>query len=157
MRGLGLIGGDGFGAATLHHIVDPVTAGNRWVAGASAATQKYVQGVQDTNVDVVGRAIAAQNALLANLTQSITSGRWARNLAAVGTGGWKQITAAKSAAYGTGVAASEAKYVAAVGPLFQFMASEQSKIAGMPSGTISDSVARATTWMTDLHNWKLSR
>ena len=65
--------------------------------------------------------------------------------------------AAKAANFGTGVSASEQKYVAAVGPLFQFMGAEQAKIAGMPSGTLAASIARATTWMTDLHNYKLSR
>jgi len=37
------------------------------------------------------------------------------------------------------------------------MGAEQAKIAGMPSGSLAASIARATTWMTDLHNYKLSR
>ena len=143
--------------AAFRFIVDPATAGQRWVTGAQAGTQKYVDGVQATQKDPTARAIAAQASLLANFSQSVTSGRWQRNLAAVGAAGWKAAVAAKAANYGTGVSASEQKYVAAVGPLFQFMSAEQAKIAGMPSGSLAASIARATTWMTDLHNYKLSR
>ncbi len=136
--------------------LDPVAAGQAWVSGASAATTKYVTGVQQTTVDPTQRAIAAQNALLANFNAAVTSGRWARNLAAVGKAGWQAITAAKAPNYATGVSASEGKYVAAVTPLFQFMATEINKIDAMPSGTLADSIQRMTTWATDLHNYKLT-
>lgn len=151
------ITGRGFGAPTLHYITDAGTAASRWVAGASAATQKYIDGVNTTSVDPTQRAIAAQNALLANFSQAVTSGRWARNLAKAGKAGWQAAVQAKAANYGTGVSAAQEKYAAAIAPVLQFMAQEQQKLAGMPSGTLADSVARVTAWMTDLHNFKLSR
>lgn len=151
------ISGERFGTPRFASITDPITAGQRWVSGAQAATQKYVDNAEATTIDPTQRAIAAQNALLANFSQAVTSGRWARNLAAVGAAGWKASVRAKAANYGTGVSAAQEKYVTAVGPLFQFMAQEQSKINAMPSGTLSDSIARMTTWATDLHNYKLSR
>ena len=148
--------GELFGTPRFNYIVDAATAGQRWVAGAQAATQKYVDGVRSTPIDPTQRAIAAIDALQANFLQAVQSGRWARNLAAKGKAGWQAAVEAKSANYGTGVTAGLSTYVEAVGPLFQFMATEQQKINAMPSGTLAASIARVQTWMTDLHNWKLT-
>jgi hypothetical protein len=70
------------------------TVADRWAAGAGAGGTRYVEGVANTDVDVVGRAVAAQGALLSNFSQAVQSGLWARRLTAVGTPGWKAAVAA---------------------------------------------------------------
>jgi len=129
----------------------------RWTQGASAGSTRYVDGVQGTTKDPTALAIQAQGKLLANVTQAISSGRWARNLGRVGKAGWQSATVAKAANWTTGINASATKYEQAIGPVLQQIASLQSQIASMPNNTIEDAIARSAALQRGLHNWKLSR
>ena len=91
-------------------MADLATTVQNWVGSAGTAQSKYAAGVQATTVDVVARAVAAQPKLLANVTQAITSGFWARQLQAKGTAGWKSATLAKANNYSVGFQAGEANY-----------------------------------------------
>jgi len=133
-------------------IVDAATAAARWQQGAAQGQQRFVEGVRGTQVDVVGLAIAQEGVLVANFGQAVSSGKWRRNLAAVGTQGWKMATEAKAANYGTGVAAAKDKYQARIAPVLAFEAQLQSQIASMPKGTLADSIARMSAWATGLYN-----
>src|SRR4051794_38792175 len=64
------------------------------------ATQNFVAGVQGYQGDWAGKTTAQQGVMLQNLTQAVSSGRWAQGISRVGTGGWKSRTEAKSANYG---------------------------------------------------------
>src|SRR5207237_10650583 len=66
------------GLVTIHFVVDSATATQRWLAGASQGQQRFVEGVQSTTKDPTQLAQAAAPKLLANFTQAVTSGRWAR-------------------------------------------------------------------------------
>jgi hypothetical protein len=142
---------------TLHYVVDASTAASRWVQGAAQGQQRFVEGVQNTTKDPTALAIAQQNKLLANFTQAVTSGRFARNLARVGKQGWQSATVAKAANYGTGINASQAKYEAAIGPVLQQIGTLQGQIASMPRATFQDSLNRMVAFATGLHNWAQSR
>ena len=145
------------GLVTIHLVVDSATATQRWLAGASQGQQRFVEGVQSTTKDPTQLAQAAAPKLLANFTQAVTSGRWARNLGRVGKAGWQAATVAKAANYSTGIQASAQKYEAAIGPVLQQIASAQSQIAGMPNATFADSINRMVAFATSLHNWAQSR
>lgn len=149
MRG---IPGHGFAAPTFHFIVDAGTAAQRWQQGAAQGQTRFTEGVQATNVDVVGRAIAQQAVLVQNFTQSVASGRWARALGDVGTQGWKAATIAKANNYSTGVNASVQKYQTKIAPVLAFEAQLQQQIDSMPKGTLNDSIARMSAWATGLYN-----
>lgn len=125
-----------------------------WSAGVSAAQSKYTSGVQNTNKDVVGLAVAAQGALLANFTQAVTSGEWARRLQARGTAYWKSTTIAKAANYATGATAGKGNYLNAANQLYPYEAQLQAQIDAMPSGTRADSLARFTAWMDGMIAFK---
>jgi hypothetical protein len=108
-------------------------------------------------VDVVGRAVAAQGKLLANVTQAISSGYWARRLADVGTQGWKQATLAKAANFSVGIAAGEDKYRTAMQTWLPIIQSTSQQVQSMPNASFQDSLNRMTAFATALHNAKLSR
>ena len=154
MRG---IPGTGFALPELHFVVDAATAAQRYVAGASAGQQRFVEGVQNTSKDPTQLAVAAQQKMLTNVTAAITSGKYARNLSRVGKAGWQQATVAKAANYSVGIQAGASKYEQAIGPVLTQIASLQSQIASMPNNSIEDAIARSAAFQRGLHNWALSR
>lgn len=154
MRGLP---GITFAAPMFHYVVDAATATQRWTQGAAQGQQRFVEGVQNTQKDPTALAIAQQNKMLANVTQAITSGRYARGLSRVGKSGWQQATVAKASNYSTGIQAGAGKYEAAIGPVLSQIASLQQQISSMPSATFQDSVNRMVAFSTGLHNWAQSR
>jgi hypothetical protein len=133
------------------------TVADRWAAGAGAGGTRYVEGVANTDVDVVGRAVAAQGALLSNFSQAVQSGLWARRLTAVGTPGWKAAVAAKGGAnYTTGVNAAKQKYQQKITAVLQVEASLQQQIDSMPSGTPAANDARMLAWANGMRQAKAS-
>jgi len=135
-------------AKTLQQTVD------NWSNSAATAQQDYVTGVQNTTVDVVGRAIANGAVAAANYAQAITSGRWAAKLSAVGTQGWKSATQAKANNYGTGIAAGKTKYQTAMQTWLPIIDNAAQTVNNMPSGTLAASLARANAFATALYNAK---
>lgn len=130
---------------------------DRWSAAASQGGQRYAEGVQNTDIDVVGRAIAALPQAAANYAQAISSGHTARRLAAVGTQGWKAAVAAKGAAnYSTGIAASKTKYQNRMQAVLTVEAGLQQQIRSMPSGSPAASNARMIAWSDGMRNAKLN-
>ncbi len=130
------------------------TWGQNWSAGVQGAQQKYADGIQATTVDVVGRAIAQQGALLAGFTAAVTSGEWARRLAAVGTSGWKSASQAKAANYGTGATAGKPKYDSFASQAQPVWSQLSGAIDGMPSGGKGNALARVGAWIDGMAAFK---
>lgn len=128
----------------------------RWASSSGTAQARYTEGVQNTQVDVVQRAIAAEGALVTGFTQAVSSGLWRRRLAAVGTQGWKTLTLAKANNYSTGIAAGRPKYEASMSVWLPRIQAAASQVNNMPGGTFSERMARAQAYATLLHNQKLS-
>lgn len=126
----------------------------RWQAGAAAGQAAFSEGVQNTTVDVVGRAIAAQGAMLAGVQEAVTSGRWARELQRVGTSGWKEKTIAKAANYGVGVQAGAQNYSTAMQTWLPRITSAANAAKAMPGTTLQQRLARSTYFATTLYNAK---
>src|SRR6184192_1244770 len=53
-----------------------------WQAGTGTGQQRYLDGVANTDVDVAGRAVASQQALVNNFNARVQDGTWARRLQA---------------------------------------------------------------------------
>jgi hypothetical protein len=126
-----------------------------WTNSAGTAQANYTAGVQATNVDVVGRAVANAGAAVTNYTTAITSGLWAARLQAVGTAGWKAATVAKATNYATGFAAGATKYNNAMSRWLPIIDAAAAQVNSMPSGSIAASKARVNAFMDILHNAKL--
>lgn len=132
------------------------TTTQNWLQRSQASGQAFADGVQNTASDPVAAAIRAQGALLANFSQAVTSGRWARNLAAVGKAGWQSATIAKAANYGVGIAAGEQKYASAMTTWLPRIHQAAASARAMPSGSIAASNARSAAFATALYNAKRS-
>ena len=137
--------------------VAPASAwGSAWQTGVGGASQKYTDGINNTTVDVVGEAIAQQASLLANFSASVTSGEWARRLAAVGTAGWKSAAIAKAANYVTGATAGKQRYDNFAQQAQPFWANASQAIDGMASGNKAASMARVSAWYDAMQTFKQS-
>ena len=136
-------------------MTDLATTVSRWQQSAGTAQTRYTEGVQSTTKDPTQLAIAAQNKLLTGFNDAVQSGRWARNLASVGAGGWKQATVAKANNYSTGIAASGQKFQAAMSTWLPIIQSASQQVQSMPNNSLADSLARMNAFATALHNAKL--
>lgn len=132
------------------------TWGANWSSGVGGASQKYVDGIRNTQVDVVGRAIAQQAALLAGFTQAVTSGEWARRLGAVGTPGWKAASEAKAQNYTTGATAGLPKFQAFAQQAQPIWSNLSAAIDQMPSGGKANALNRVGAWIDGMAQFKQS-
>jgi len=138
-------------------MADLATTVARWRDSAPLGQQRFSEGVQATQKDVVSLAINAQAKLLANFQQAVTSGYWARRLGERGTAGWKTATLAKASNYATGIAAGVDDYQKAMTTWLPIIQSASASVQGMPNTSFQDSLNRMTAFATALHNAKLSR
>lgn len=136
---------------------DLATTVERWASSGAAAQQRYTEGVQSTQKDVVALAINAESKMLTGVTQAIQSGRWRARLQAVGTAGWKAATLAKASNYATGFQAGRQKYQEAMQTWLPIIESAAAQVRSMPNNSFQDSLNRMTAYATALHNAKLSR
>jgi hypothetical protein len=123
----------------------------RWQTGASGAGASWSDGVQNTQIDVIGRAIQALPAAAAGYAEAISSGRTARALQAVGTAGWKSAVAKKQGNYATGIAAGGDKFERSMSKLLPFL---ESTVAGLPArvpGNPSANLQRVSGVVMALH------
>lgn len=126
-----------------------------WVAGTGTGQQRYLDGVAQSDVDVVGRAIAALPAAAQNYAQAIQSGLTARRLQAAGNAGWKAGVAAKGGVnWTTGINAGKNKYQNRMQAVLQVEAGLQQQIASMPSGTPAANDARMLAWANGMRQAK---
>jgi hypothetical protein len=133
-------------SATLHFMPTPQEWADNWSTGVSGASQKYTQGIQNTTIDVVGRALAKQGEMVAGFTQAVTSGEWARRLGAIGTQGWKAAAIAKAGNYTTGATAGKPRFQTFAQQAQPFWASASAGIDSMASGGKANAMARVGAW-----------
>ncbi len=102
-------------------------------------------------------AAAAQERMKANLVASIDSGRWGRNVAAVSVQDWKNAAIAKGLnRIGPGIAASKSKNLPVIQRTLAAVESAQAEVLAMPKGTLQESINRMSTFVTRMHEAKVS-
>lgn len=127
-------------------------AAANWTGSSGRAQAAYTAGVNGYTGDWAGKTTGQQAVLLQNVTQAISSGRWAAGVNKVGTAGWKAATVAREGNYGTGFTAGAAKQAAAIGKI---IAALQNIVPALPArGTYEQNKVRATTLMDGLHALK---
>lgn len=136
----------------------PMTAqevADKWQRRASAATQDMQRGVDDVKTAPGQLAAAKQQKLVNNWLESVNSGRWANKVSAVTLADWKQSMKDKAIPrYSTGVQQAVPKMVAFMNKLLPYQNSLQSTVQSMPDLTIDDSIARMTTWVRGMAQFK---
>jgi hypothetical protein len=124
----------------------------KWRQNAGAAGETFKEGVQNTQVDVMGRAIAAAPDAVRNFSDAITSGRWAAAInSSGGTANWKARTVAKAANYGTGINAGADKYQAAMGKLIPAIEGIVGSLPPRQPGNVSANIERVRQLAVGLH------
>jgi len=86
--------------------------------------------------------------MLANLSESVRSGKWSKGLRRVTLEEWKAKTLGKGVGrIAAGIDAAHDKQVDFATELFAHENALMTKVEGMPDLTLEDSVSRATEWI----------
>jgi hypothetical protein len=127
----------------------------RYQAGTSGASDTWSQAIQDTQVDVMGRAVAAKGVAAQNYQRVMSDGSYEKAVqASGGTQNWKTQTEAKKANYAVGVAAGATKFESAIAKI---LAAEQRIVSGLPArvpGNPQANLARVQGVVMGLHSLK---
>jgi len=100
-------------------------------------------------------AAAAQARMKDNLNRAIDDGRWAAKVRGVTLEEWKQKALDKGVdRIGPGIDAARQSQVQMAGRLLAAVDQSAAKARAMPKGTLSDSIARMTTFVTDMSKFK---
>ena len=114
-------------------------------------------GVARVTENPTEKAAAAQDKMIAKLTESVQSGKWARGLRRVTLEEWKSKMIDKGVnRIGAGVDAAMAKTTAFAEELIAFENHLLPTVEKMPDMTIDDSVARAGAWIRGMSEFKRS-
>jgi hypothetical protein len=100
-------------------------------------------------------AAAAQARMKDNLNRSIDDGRWAAKVRGVTLEEWKNAALNKGVdRIAAGIDQAYSKQVAMAGRLLSAVDTAAAKSNAMPKGTIQDSIARMTSFVESMHNFK---
>ena len=100
-------------------------------------------------------AAAAQTRMKDNLNKAIDDGRWAAKVRGVTLEEWKQAALTKGVdRIAQGIDQAHDKQVQMAGRLLAAVDASAQQVRTMPKGTISDSIARMTKFVEDMHKFK---
>lgn len=121
----------------------------------TAAIEDVRRGIDRVTESPTAKAAASKDKMLANLTASVQSGKWAAGLNRVTLEEWK----AKARDVGVnriaaGITAAKSKVIAFAEKLLPHIDAQQTKIKSMPSITLEDNIARMTTFIRGMADFK---
>lgn len=125
-----------------------------WTNSASAAQANYVKGVQSSTAPIVQAAIASQGAMVSNFNQSVTSGRWAAKLSAVGDAGIRAAAVTKAANFANGITQGAGKYQSAMSTWLPIIDQAAATARAMPATVGGPNNNRSAAFATALWNAK---
>jgi len=100
-------------------------------------------------------AAAAQSRMKDNLNRAIDSGLWASKVRGVTLEEWKDAALNKGVdRIASGIDAARSKQVVMAGRLLSAVDSAAAKSNALPKGTIQDSIARMTSFVESMHQFK---
>lgn len=137
--------------------VTPQEYAEKWQRRLGQSGEDIRRGVTKTTVAPGAAAAAAQDRMLSGVTESVTSGRWARKVSAVPLADWQRATTEKGIPrIASGAQAAVPKMQRVAQTLLPAVDAAAAKANAMPKGTIEDSIARAGSFMRDMHAYKQS-
>lgn len=132
--------------------VNPAEYAEKWARRTSQASEDYRKGIERTTESPMEKAAAAQDKMLANLIESVNSGKWARALRNVTIAEWKDGALRKGVQrIAAGVQNATEKQRQMAQRLLETVDRGLSEIEQMPSTTFEDRKARANAWMDFMH------
>lgn len=124
----------------------------KWARRLSAAGPDIQRGIERTTEAPGAAAVRNQQAMMQNTMAAIQSGKWARNTQAVSLQDWKSAAITKGVPrVAQGAASAQAKMARVAADLLPAVDAAAAKANNMPKVTIEDSVARAASFMRDMH------
>lgn len=131
--------------------VTPEQSAQLYVDRLTAAIPRIRSGIENVTESPMDKAAASQSKMLANLTASITSGKWARNLKKVSLEQWREAFIEKGLpAIAQGVQFAQPKMVEFYRKLFIEQNRILATVHAMPDMTLQDSINRMTKWVTEM-------
>lgn len=136
----------------------PAEAAAKWSQRTTAAVPEYTAGIGRVTESPTAKAAGAADKMMANIMEAISSGRWAAALNKVTLTDWKAAATIKGAPrIAAGVQGAIPKQTAYYTELWPFLTNLQAEISAMPNLTLEDSIARASYYMRQMHDFKTSR
>lgn len=124
----------------------------------SAAVEDVRKGIDRVTVNPCELAAAKKEKMLANLTASVNDGRWEAGLRRVSLADWKDK--AKNVGAGriaTGINAAKAKVIAFAEELLPHIDAGQAALKTLPDITLEDNIARMTSFIRHMANFKRTK
>ena len=108
-----------------------------------ASTEDIKRGIGRVSESPGVAAAAQENKMLTNVTEAVSSGRWARKVAAVPLEAWKKRAIEKGVGrISAGIDAAKPEQVAMAGRLLAATDEVGARVREMPSTTLDDNIAR---------------
>lgn len=124
----------------------------------SAAVEDVRKGIAKVTVNPCELAAAKQEKMLTNLTAAVNDGRWAAGLKRVSLEEWKDKAANVGAGrIASGINAAKAKVIAFAEQLLPHIDAGQSKLKGMSDITLEDNIARMTSFIRHMAEFKRTK
>lgn len=125
----------------------------KWGNNLSNSSTYITSGVQRVQTAPGVSAAAAADRMLAGVTQAVTSGKWAANVSGVSLQQWQQSMIQKGIPrIQQGVAQAKTNKVAKITQLLQNVDAAVGAVQALPKGGLAQGIARATAFMTAMHN-----
>jgi hypothetical protein len=133
----------------------PTEYAEKWKRRLSQSTEDIRRGVNKVTQAPGAQAAQQQEAMLRNVTESVTSGRWGRKVAAVTLDQWKGAALDKGLArIPSGAQAAEQKMARVATTLLPAVDAAAQKARAMPKVTLEDSIARAASFIRDMRQFR---
>lgn len=127
----------------------------RRLTGASEDVRK---GIARVTINPCELAAAKQEKMLANLTESVRSGKWAAGLKRVSLEQWKKRTTDVGVGrIASGITAAKDKVIAFAEQLLPHIDAGQAKIKALPDITLEDNIARMDTFVRHMAGFKRTK
>lgn len=137
--------------------VNPSEMAEKWKRRLTQATPDIQRGVERVTESPMEKAAAASDKMLRNVTEAVTSGKYARGLARVSLPEWKDaVIDLGIPRIAQGVARAETKFEDFARQLLPHIESGMSQLDRMPDVTLEDSVARMTFWLRHMATFERS-
>lgn len=118
----------------------------------ASAGPNYTEGINAVQTAPGEAAARNVNGYQNGVAQAVASGKWQRNVQAVGLQDWKRAALDKGAQrLASGAQAAVGKVAAANERVFPMIDQATARIASMPRDTPQARIARATAYMTHMH------
>ena len=123
-----------------------------------AATEDMRRGIDRVTESPTEKAAAKQDKMLANLTASVQSGKWAAGLKRVSLDAWKKMARDVGVnRVAAGIDAAKDKVVAFAEELLPHIDRQKAAIANMPDVTLDDNINRMNTFIRGMANFRRSK